>query len=58
MITKTKKNMQGALYVQFVLFKKILSFQNLFEKFCFVNYLVNKRTLTLKIKKQVASPER
>ena len=28
------------------------------EKFSFVNYFVNKRTLTLKIKKQVASPER
>ena len=32
------------------------AFENLLWKDCFVNYLVNKRTLTLK--KQVASPER
>ena len=53
--------MQGVLYVQIVLFKLLdsLMFQGLcFGKFVmesFVNYLVNKRILTLK--KQVGSPE-
>ena len=60
-----KKCKKYLLYVQIALFKlkDHLMFQGLllkicYGKFCFVNYLVNKRTLTLKIKKQVASPER
>ena len=54
--------MQGVIYIQIVLFKLLdsLMFQGpCFGKFVmesFVNYLVNKRILTLK--KQVASPER
>ena len=48
--------MQGVLYVQIVECFKHFVFENLLWKDCFLNYLVNKRTLTLK--KQVASPER
>ena len=54
--------MQGVIYIQIVLFKLLdsLMFQGpCFGKFVmesFVNYLVNKRILTLK--KQVGSPER
>ena len=52
--------MQGVLYVQIVLFKlqcllNVLGtlFLNIcYGKFCFVNYLVNKKTLTPKIKKR------
>ena len=53
--------MQGVIYIQIVLFKLLdsLMFQGpCFGKFVmesFVNYLVNKRILTLK--KQVGSPE-
>ena len=51
--------MQGLLYVKIVLFKlkNSLMFQgplflkNFYGMFCFVNYFVNKRALTLKIKK-------
>ena len=60
-----KKCKEYLLYVPIVPFKMkdYLMFYGLFlkicyGKFCFVNYLVNKRTLTLKIKKQVVSPER
>ena len=64
MIKQNEKKIQGVLFVQTELFKLLdsLMFQGLcflkicHGKSCFANYVVNKRTLTLK--KQVASPER
>ena len=58
MIKQNEKKMQGVLYVQTELFKLLdsLRFQGLcflkicHGKFCFANYVVNKRTLTLKNK--------
>ena len=56
--------MLGVLYVQMLLFKLKLNvsgtfvFEKFYGKFCFVNYFLSKKTVTLKMKKQVASPER